>query len=365
VQSRSFATCITATQPLPCLAQYSPAVALDATHSKSVQYYSFTLSVPRTIMRFLSTAFIIIGLLLTPAVAHGVVVSFTANGVTYAGEAQPDHPQNKDPSPMRYVTDNGPVTDLTSANLACGKLSVTNKGGDIDVPVDAGSATSIQWSPSWPHVAGPVITYLAACGGLCREVADPTQLQFFKIDQVAGLSGSSTEWAQKDIAYPNSKPFALTIPNNLKPGHYLMRHEIIGLHNAVNRGGAELFPQCIQIEVMGTGNLVPKPENLVRIQDLYKADDPGILVDIYWNFSIANYSFPGPPLAELVPESRSGKVKSVLPAKSSDASPSSVGKDRRATLVQNDANVGIDDLSSEPRSDDNTVLRFGRAMRYW
>ena len=61
-----------------------------------------------------------------------------------------------------------------------------------------------EWQ--WPHVAGPVMTYLAACGGLCREVADPTQLQFFKIDQVAGLSGSSTEWAQKDIGkWPSAR----------------------------------------------------------------------------------------------------------------------------------------------------------------
>ena len=74
--------------------------------------------------------------------------------------------------------------------------------------------------------------------------------------------------------------YSTHLPSNLAAGDYLVRHEIIGLHRATTKGLAEFYPACGQLRVGGTGTGVPKPENLVGMQDLYKADDPGILVDV-------------------------------------------------------------------------------------
>ena len=42
-------------------------------------------------------------------------------------------------------------------------------------------------------------------------------------------------------------PANVTIPSDLAPGQYLIRHEIIALHLATQLGGAEFYPSCTQV----------------------------------------------------------------------------------------------------------------------
>ena len=56
--------------------------------------------------------------------------------------------------------------------------------------------------------------------------------------------------------------------------------QIIALHNAKTEGLAEFYPQCIQMEVKGTGSLVPSPSDMVRFPGAYQAGDPGIKLDV-------------------------------------------------------------------------------------
>jgi hypothetical protein len=70
-----------------------------------------------------------------------------------------------------------------------------------------------------------------------------------------------------------------TIPSCLKPGYYLVRHELVALHSAYSYPGAQFYPGCHQLEVTGSGSA--SPSSLVAFPGAYKGSDPGITYDAY------------------------------------------------------------------------------------
>jgi len=100
----------------------------------------------------------------------------------------------------------------------------------------------------------------------------------------------------------NGQPISVTLPTQVAPGDYLVRHEIIALHLAQSLGGAEFYPSCTQIRVGGlqTGT----PNQTVSFPGGYDDNDPGIYdPDVYTN---QDYVFPGPPVSNLASSSSSG-----------------------------------------------------------
>jgi cellulase len=85
--------------------------------------------------------------------------------------------------------------------------------------------------------------------------------------------------------------WTVTIPENLAPGNYVLRHEILALHSAGQANGAQFYPQCINLEVTGSGSATPDG---VAGTSLYTAEDPGVLFNLYGEFS--EYPIPGPAL---------------------------------------------------------------------
>lgn len=68
----------------------------------------------------------------------------------------------------------------------------------------------------------------------------------------------------------------ITLPTNLAPGNYIIRHEIIALHLATSRGGAEFYPSCTQLKVGGSETGGPDADELVLLPGAYSDTDPGI-----------------------------------------------------------------------------------------
>ena len=74
------------------------------------------------------------------------------------------------------------------------------------------------------------------------------------------------------------------VPEGLKAGRYLIRAEMIGLHEAdVSFAqnafrGAQFYPDCVQIEVEGDGD-VELPEG-VSFPGAYSYDDPGVVHNV-------------------------------------------------------------------------------------
>lgn len=96
----------------------------------------------------------------------------------------------------------------------------------------------------------------------------------------------------------------MTIPNNLASGNYLIRHEIIALHLATRRRGAEFYPACAQLRISGSQTGKANESELVSFPGAYSDDDPGIYVPDVYNTNV-EYIFPGPPVAAFVGSSSS------------------------------------------------------------
>ncbi|KAF7292603.1 hypothetical protein MIND_01158200 [Mycena indigotica] len=164
--------------------------------------------------------------------------------------------------------------------------------------VAAGSKLDVFWqtltgSGFWFHDVGPMMAYMADCGGNCAQF-DASKAKWFKI-QEQGMDASG-KWAQANL--DNGSPATVTIPANLKAGNYLLRHEIIALHTAQSQGGAEFYPGCVQLSVTGAGKGVPSDSETVKLPGAYKPTDAGILIDVY-NMKGA-YKFPGPAVASFI-----------------------------------------------------------------
>jgi hypothetical protein len=66
----------------------------------------------------------------------------------------------------------------------------------------------------------------------------------------------------------------VTIPPTLAPGEYLLRHEILGLHVAGTKMGAQFYPSCTQIRVTQGGS-VALPAG-IALPGAYDPEDPGV-----------------------------------------------------------------------------------------
>lgn len=133
------------------------------------------------------------------------------------------------------------------------------------------------------------MSYMAKCDGEC-ETVDKTELRFFKIAEAALINVSPPLWASEQLQF-NNNSWTVNVPKSIAPGKYVLRNEIIALHSANQEDGAQNYPQCINLEVTGTGT--ENPAGYLPTT-FYNAKDPGILFDLYEPFD--SYSIPGPPV---------------------------------------------------------------------
>jgi cellulase len=86
-------------------------------------------------------------------------------------------------------------------------------------------------------------------GLLPDEKASVNDVEFFKIDE-DGYHPKDNSWGT-DALIENNNTRTVTIPSNIKPGMYVVRHEIIGLHFAWTQNetkktnGAQPYPSCL------------------------------------------------------------------------------------------------------------------------
>lgn len=220
--------------------------------------------------------------------AHGHVRQITAGGTTYVGGLPHNAPANA-VGWRANNQDNGFVepNSFSSQDIICHKGATPPSNS---VRVAAGGTLTLQWD-TWPEShKGPVIDYLASCGGSCSSV-NKGSLSFAKIAQSGLISGSNPGTWASDQLIRNGFSWNVQIPSNLAPGGYVLRHEIIALHSAGQANGAQAYPQCINIEVTSGGSARPSG---VPGTSLYRANDPGILFNLYTSFS--SYPIPGPAL---------------------------------------------------------------------
>jgi len=227
------------------------------------------------------------------ASAHGFLATWTIAGKAFKGDV-PNGPQN--PSVVRQISDVSPVKGASNPDLNCGM-----KAGPAALVANGnpGDTLTFDWRGGdmsfWPHNTGPMLTYMASCGDQTCDEFDSTQAKWFKINQVGRKSDGT--WFQADLMKGGVD--TVTLPSNIAPGNYLVRHEILGLHLATSKGGAEFYPACTQLKVGGSGTGTPKASELVSFPGGYSDDDPGIFAPGIFDED-TEYVFPGPPVAAFV-----------------------------------------------------------------
>ncbi|KAI0043315.1 lytic polysaccharide monooxygenase, partial [Auriscalpium vulgare] len=233
--------------------------------------------------------------------AHGFLTQVTIDGKPYQGNAPGDnHPFA---SPIRQVTDVSPIKGASNAALTCG---LGAQAASTVAPANPGDRVDFHWgdlnNQPWIHDTGPMMTYMALCDGSTCDKFDAQSAKWFKIDQIGKKPSNDSDanpvWYQVDVQ--KNQSVSVTLPKDIAPGDYLIRHEIIALHLATSIGGAEFYPSCTQVRVGGSGS--GTPSSTVSFPGGYNDTEPGIFDADIFNPG-DKYVFPGPPLSNIASSS--------------------------------------------------------------
>ncbi|KAI1178813.1 glycoside hydrolase [Nemania sp. FL0916] len=230
--------------------------------------------------------------------AHGYVEEITIAGESYVGynpTIAPWVPVQDGIAWRNWATDTGYVgsNNVSLPHMACHLFS---DPANQTATITAGDKVDLRWT-GWPDSHhGPVMDYLAYCGENCTTV-NKTTLEWFKLAEVGQLElgpgeGTPGYWGSDEL-FKTNFTWTVTIPANIKPGNYVLRHEILALHSAYDEGQAQFYPQCINLQVTGNGTETPAG---TIATELYKIDDPGVLYNIYNDETKPTYVIPGPPI---------------------------------------------------------------------
>ncbi|KAJ4404317.1 hypothetical protein N0V91_006011 [Didymella pomorum] len=259
------------------------------------------------------------------AAAHTTFQSFVIDG-----KDQGQHFAVRTPS-----NGNNPILDVTSSAMTCNGGSAAAD----TLEVAAGSDITFQWHHNDPATVsgdadepiaashkGPVMVYIAPAesngeGAVWTKVFEE------------GLSGG--KWAvEKFIA--NKGQITITLPD-LAAGEYLIRPEIIALHEGNRKAGAQFYNGCGQIKVTGSGS-ASLPATGVDMTKAYSAEDPGVLFDIY--SGATTYEIPGPKVwdgASSGSGSSPAPTKTAAPSATSAAATSAAATSAAATSAAAEA----------------------------
>lgn len=223
--------------------------------------------------------------------AHGGVLWYQIAGSWYKGFVPYNTPVGQVSIQREWDTYN-PILDPTLAIMRCNDNGAV---AQLSATVAAGSAITAYWNNPWPHNLGPMIVYMANCGGDCSNF-DGSGNVWFKINEGGLISGTLSKglWASGQMI-ANNNSWTVTIPSSLAPGNYLIRHETIALHSS---NAPQWYPECANLVVTGSGTSVPSGSFLASIPGVYSMSDPNINIDIYSNANanVTTWTIPGPPV---------------------------------------------------------------------
>ncbi|CAI4218735.1 unnamed protein product [Parascedosporium putredinis] len=167
---------------------------------------------------------------------------------------------------VRTPSYDGPIMDVSSQSLACNGDPNPTMATDTVIDVKAGS------TPRRPHHRLPQKVDDA------KTAAGPGD-GWFKI-QEDGYSGGV--WGTSKVIQNGGK-HAITIPECIEEGQYLLRAEMIALHGAGTYPGAQFYMECAQINVVGASGA--KKPSTVSLPGAYSGSDPGVQISVYYPLS--------------------------------------------------------------------------------
>ncbi|KAJ1901377.1 hypothetical protein LPJ66_000838 [Kickxella alabastrina] len=190
---------------------------------------------------------------------------------------------------------NFPVKDPSSSDMTCGVGGLSSTAAKT-CPVAAGSKITVEWHHDNASDSDDVIdiTHMGPCLVYMAPLSSNGKGDvWFKVFE-DGYDASSNQWCVNKIRANHGK-LDITIPSDIKAGDYLLRTEVIALHEsdtdyASNSArGSQYYPNCAQVSVTGSGAAVPVGH---AIPGIYKTNSPGIIFDLYSSYN--SYPIPGP-----------------------------------------------------------------------
>jgi len=240
---------------------------------------------------------------------HGYFSSLTIDGtVLREGDCTRPHPDNDYDYPISQVQR---TNGLQSADMTCGWLPAASQKANRKCPVNPGSKMVYQFhyemglgaSDTYiiaPDHRGPCIVYMAKS----ETGSGPVWFKVFE----DGYNQQTKQWCVDKLRAGLGK-LNWTIPADLAPGNYLVRAEIIALHEGFELYGAQPYVGCAEVTVGGSQSGTPSSSQMVAFPGAYTATDAGILFDIYTSKNPA-YPIPGPKLYVAGTVAASGNVAS-------------------------------------------------------
>ncbi|KAG9122168.1 hypothetical protein FRC07_001564 [Ceratobasidium sp. 392] len=238
---------------------------------------------------------------------------------------------------IRGPSNNDPVKDVTSKSIIC---NANPSPLAQYIPVSAGDELTLEWFHAnrgddiidHSH-KGPVIAYIAPAstngeGAVWSKIWQQAYTDDWATEKLIAASGHHT----------------VTVPN-LAAGDYLLRGEIIALHESdtdftVNSArGAQFYMSCIQIRVVSSGSVTLGGG--IDFQKDYKHDSPGILFNLY-GANPATYEVPGGPVASFAvvnqrgiapPPAAGSKPTTAAPSTSAVPTSTSISTSTRAAAT--------------------------------
>ncbi|KAK4160481.1 LPMO lytic polysaccharide monooxygenase, partial [Cladorrhinum sp. PSN259] len=197
---------------------------------------------------------------------------------------------------IRSPPNTDPIKDISSPEINCNVKGATAVSDFISA--NAGDRLTFEWRRITrgddiidPSHSGPIITYITPfvdgqpSGGVWTKIHEE------------GFDSATKKWAVDKLIAQKGK-WDFNLPAELKAGKYIVRQEIIALHEADKRfdqdpkRGAQFYPQCVQVEVGGSGTR--EPDQAFNLNTGYSVSDPGIFFNMYTKFD--SYPIPGPPV---------------------------------------------------------------------
>lgn len=150
---------------------------------------------------------------------------------------------------------------------------------------------------------GPCSVYLKKVGDMFSDSASGDG--WFKVWE-DGYNADSGKWCV-DRLIENNGLFSVKLPTGLPSGYYLVRPELVALHQAY-RGDPQFFHNCAQVFIENgpEGDLEIPKESAVSIPGYVKADAPGLTFNLYED-DASKYQIPGPKVYS--PQSSSNAAK--------------------------------------------------------
>lgn len=226
---------------------------------------------------------------------HGYFSSITVDGTAYKeGDCTRPHPSSEYDYP---ISQKDRPNGLQTNDMTCGWLPAAAKSANRKCPVQPGSAMAYQFhyemgmgaSDTYiiaPDHRGPCIIYMANS----ETGSGPVWFKIFE----DGYNQNTKLWCVDKLRAAKGR-LNFTIPADLAPGNYLIRAEIIALHEGFELYGAQPYVGCAEVTVGGSFSGKPAASQIVSFPGAYTATDPGILFDIYTGKNPA-YPIPGPTI---------------------------------------------------------------------